>query len=343
MSSAKHDKSTAKSRTLTHLQVTDEDRVHLETGFIERIAGAVRFEGESPPEGAALFVWLVLPGGLRASCTFEEVDSKRAMVSLQVMSPVGEDSCKAALTKGDLTDIPFRKINKELTDLLDVLAQRLAPRELEELFGPVGVSRPRQLAGRLEAPTRSNSSWPRLLLVAKTYSELAADRMKKGAVHQAMVDKANDGKTRLVATVDMSRKKVKEARDAGFLMSTGPGSRGAELTGLAKFLIRMGFPRKIHKASGESYDLSYGDQSAWVEAVEEYYTTDNEERWQEQWEEQWEEHLAFAPQLKAEEEASRELEAKILAGDFDEQDKEMRELDLDRTYDEGEAADGNSD
>ena len=301
-----------RTQNLTY-HVTDEQVERLEINFIREITTADHTAGKMNSSATELSVLAKLPGGMHAACTFAMVNSKRAMTSFLLLAPRDENAQRLALTSAHIKSIPVRDISIELTTLLEDLAKQKgsSERDVLEVFGIVGTAPKRTTGGRHKAPTRQNSNWPRLLQIARRYNMLA-ERFTRG-LHQKMAEGMTcvptpDGLRKwvkepaLVPSVGGSRKLVKRAREAGFLKKTGKGQKGTELTGLAKFLIAKGLAESWHY-----------DQIKWNDAVREFYTTDPPEFY----EDQWDEHVTHLPMIEAENEASLELEAKILSGYFD--------------------------
>ena len=249
-----------------YVDVTDDQRERLCIRYIERISNNSIVGDEADCRVTDISASLKLPEGLRASCTFEVVNSKGAMVSILVQSPVDEDLQSTALTKGALNSIPFRDINQELVRLLDDLGLRWGAGDIKETFGP-GTAVQRHVLARRKAPTRKNSNWPRLLRVAIRYSELDSDPAYQGKVHESM---KGDG---MATSIAMSRQWVKFSRAAGFLNPTGERAKGSQLSGLTTFLKRKGFVKlDKHGLLAVEDRHSYFDfvPAEWDEAVRAY-------------------------------------------------------------------------
>ena len=179
--------------------------------------------------------------------------------------------------------------------------------DVVEVFGQVGV--PPQFDKATKAPANANSNWPRLLLLFRKYNRLVGTCPRR-SVHIALVEE--EGGAGLANTINTSKKLVKEARSAGFLRATESRSRGAELSGLAKFLLRQLYDLEDHRPVPQSTPWNY-DHDAWAELIEEYYTTDVPERLEEQWDD-FQKH--DAPVIEAMNEALGN--GVNMAGEFDE-------------------------
>ena len=303
---------TPRFRTLTH-HVTDDQRERLGIKHVRAITSDTYAVDGVPPADAAIDCEVGnLPGGMWASCRFRTVDGKRALVSMMLGTSVGDGAERYALTKGLLNEFPVRAINRELSALLRDLAEQGTDQDVVEVFGQVGVLPQFDRSRRAKAPANANSNWPRLLLLAREYNRLAGDPLHGGSVHKALVEE--EGGAGLANTINTSKKLVKEARSAGFLRATESRSRGAELSGLAKFLLRQLYDLEDHRPVPQSTPWNY-DHDAWAELIEEYYTTDVPERLEEQWDD-FQKH--DAPVIEAMNEASAEMKRRIMAGEFDE-------------------------
>ena len=240
------------------------ERQEMRVRFVQSVATRGNTSGPPAP-GSRLVVEVVVPShGLRndtyAICEFAEREGVRQLVSIQFQARTGR-----ALLKADLSAFPLAEVEDELERLLQNRRTSYGSEQVVDVLGEIG-----NLPGPKHAPTRKNSNWPKLLHVAVLYSELCSHPLTKSRAHEFFADRkarneiGHDWSSQISASSrQMSAQLVKQARDAGFLKPTRARSRGGELTGLARYLQRIGF---VDGGYADAYD-----PKRWGLAIDAYY------------------------------------------------------------------------
>lgn len=242
-----------------------------------------------PESTANLRAEFLLPTGTRATCEFSNVHGSQTITSIEVQSPPSslQATNSRPLAKADLSNFPWREVTDEISTVIADIAQAPGRSELSASFDAVSVETVRKVGYRYP-PERKNSNLPRLLRLAIRYADLSQSepdlfrpKSARLSVHQLMVE----DELVSVSTIAMSKKYVAQARQVGFLRPTRQRLRGAELSGLARYLQRLGFADPWD-------DWSY-DSKRWRSAMRDF--TENQP--DEFWEDLWDARVALQPHL----------------------------------------------